>query len=71
MMLAILIATYLGALALDFRPSLKECAAGEKALYLALMAIGFSVLVLDELGVKIPSPATPIEDALRALLGIS
>ena len=70
MMLAIILVLYAVVFLTDFRLSLKNGKLGEKALYLGLMALSFSVLVLNELGVDIPSPAKPIEAAVHALFGI-
>ncbi len=70
MMPAIVIALYAAVLALDYRPRLKGRPKGEKALYLALMAVGFSVMLLYALDVKVPSPAKPIEQAVEALFHV-
>ncbi|NLD58971.1 MAG: hypothetical protein GX647_04875 [Clostridiales bacterium] len=70
MMIAILLTVYLGTLLIDFRAHLKDSKALVKALYLALLFVSFSVLTLYEFGVEIPSPAGPIQDAVRALFGV-
>jgi hypothetical protein len=68
---AILAAVYACVLLFDFRPSHRAGAPGEKALYLSLLAISFVVIVLHDQGVEIPSPTTPIENAVRLIFGIS
>ena len=70
MMLAILAALYAGALIFDFRPNMKGSAKGERALYLGLLVVSFSLLALNELGVRVPSPAVPIKQAVEALFHI-
>ena len=70
MMLAILLAAYSGIVLFDFRRRLRGAKACVRALYLALLFLSFSVLTLHELGVEIPSPAKPIEGAVRALFGV-
>lgn len=71
MMLAILLTVYAAVLLVDFRSLAKQCAPGVRALYLTLLSISFAVLTLDELGVSVPSPAKPIQQAIQALFGIS
>ena len=70
MMLAILIALYAGVVAFDFVPHLKESPKGEKALYLILLAVSFSLLSVSVLGVKVPSPAEPLQQAVKAVFRI-
>jgi hypothetical protein len=71
MMLAIVAAAYAAALFFDFRPRLKDSAKGEKVLYLLLMAISLAPLLLDALAIPVPSPAKPIEQAVKALFHVS
>ena len=71
MMIAILLALYVGVLLIDFRPAAKQTAPGLKALYLILLSVSFAVLVLHELGVPVSSPTKPIEQAIQALFGVS
>jgi hypothetical protein len=69
-LLIILAATYAATLVFDFRLRLKESPAGEKALYLALMAISVVPLILNVLAVPVPSPAKPIVEAVRAIFHV-
>ncbi len=69
-MLVIVAATYAAALAFDFRPRLAESGKGEKILYLAMMLLSLVPLVLNALDVKVPSPAKPIEQAVKALFHV-
>jgi len=70
MMLSILAVTYVLTLALDFRPRLRDSPPGEKALYLALLMISLVPLILNALGVPVPSPAKPISDAVKAVFHV-
>jgi hypothetical protein len=70
MMLAILIAVYLGALVFDLRPRLKTAPKGEVALYIALLVVSFSLLTMSELGVKVPSPSPPIKQVIQSIFHI-
>ena len=70
MMLAILIAVYVGALVFDLRPRLKTAPKGAVALYIVLMAVSFTLLTMSQLGVKVPSPAPPIKEAVQAIFGL-
>ena len=70
MMLFILAAAYAAALVLDFKPRLRDSAKGEKALYLALMAISLVPLVLTALEIPVPSPAKPIVEAVKAVFHV-
>jgi hypothetical protein len=70
MMLCILAATYALALVFDFRLRLRQSPPGEKALYLALLAISLVPLLLNALGVPVPSPAKPIADAVKAVFHV-
>lgn len=69
MMPAILIAFCACTLAFDFRKNLRARPIGEKVVYLALMLIGFAVLMLNEFGVPIPSPAFPIQNFIKSMTG--
>ena len=69
-MLFILAAAYAAALAFDFIPRLRDGAKGEKALYLALMAVSLAPLVLRALEIPVPSPAKPIVEAVRAIFHV-
>lgn len=71
MTLFMVAAAYLAALAFDFLPRISGSSKGEKALYLALMAAGLTLLVLYALDAPVPSPAKPIEQAVRAIFGVS
>ena len=70
MMPAIVVALYAAVLAFDFRVRLADRPKGAKALYLTLMAVSFFVLMLYALGVNVPSPAKPIQEAVQALFHI-
>lgn len=71
MMLAILVAIYLGALVFNLRPRLKAAPPrGEVALYLTLLAVSFTLLTMSQLGVKIPPPSMPIREVVRAIFHI-
>ena len=70
MMLMILAAAYLAAIFFDFRQYLRGGAKGEKALYLALLAISLVPLVLNELGFPLPPHTKPIEQAVRAIFRV-
>lgn len=70
MILFIVAAAYAATLAFDFRPRLKGSAKGEKILYLALMTISLVGLVLNALDIPVPSPAKPIEQAVKALFRV-
>ena len=70
MMPAMVVALYLAVLAFDFRTHLMKRPKGEKALYLALLLISFSVLMPYALGVTVPSPAKPIQQAVQALFQV-
>lgn len=70
MITAILVALYVGILLFDFKPGLKQAGKGEKIAYLAILTIGFAAAVAYGMGVGIPSPAYPIEHAVRAVFGV-
>jgi len=70
MMLFIVAAAYAATLSFDFRLHLKESAKGEKILYLTLMLISLIPLVMNALDIPVPSPAKPIEQAVKALFRI-
>lgn len=67
MMIAILIVLYLCVLFMDFRSLQKTGALGVKVVYLSMLTISFAALMLSELGVPLPSPAKPIEQAVKAV----
>ncbi len=54
----------------DYRPILKSGDIKEKILHGAILAISFSVLMLNSFGVSIPSPSEPIQKAIHAMFGI-
>jgi hypothetical protein len=56
-------------LLIDFFPKRKEDGTTANVLYLVLLSIGLCVLVLHDLGVKIPSPAEPIKKLVEAVFG--
>ncbi|HWS30433.1 MAG TPA: hypothetical protein VN512_10035 [Clostridia bacterium] len=56
-------------LLIDFFPKRKEESVKANVLFLALLSVGLCVLVLYELGVKIPSPAEPINKLVEAVFG--
>ncbi|HWR18568.1 MAG TPA: hypothetical protein VN608_03030 [Clostridia bacterium] len=56
-------------LLIDFFPKRKEEGKKANILYLVLLSIGLCVLVLRNLGVKIPSPAEPIKMLVEAIFG--
>lgn len=53
----------------DFIPYRKEGSKRENVLYLTLLGIGMCVLLLHVLGVKVPSPAEPIQKLVEAVFG--
>lgn len=56
-------------LLIDFFPKRKEDGKKTNILYLVILSIGLCVLVLHNLGVKIPSPAEPIKKLVEAVFG--
>jgi uncharacterized membrane protein len=70
MMPAIVTALYAAVIVFDFRRHVMKKPKGEKALYLMLMAVSFSVMMLYALGVTVPSPAKPIGQAVEALFHV-
>ncbi len=70
MIIAILLALYAGILLFDYRPGMKQAGKGEKIAYLAILTVGFAAAVAYGMGVGIPSPAYPIENAVRAIFGV-
>lgn len=67
MMVAILIVLYLCVLFMDFGSIQKTGTPGVKVVYLSMLAISFAALMLNELGVTLPSPAKPIEQAVKTV----
>lgn len=70
MMLFILAATYFTAFYFDFRQYLRDSAKGEKALYLALMAISLVPMVLTALDIPVPSHTKAIVEAVRVVFRV-
>lgn len=70
MMLFLVAVVYAAALVCDFCPRLQKGAKGEKILYVALMLVGLVPLVLFTLGVPVPSPAQPIQQAVKAVFRV-
>lgn len=70
MMLAIIAALYAAVLIADFLPLSRYSAPGVRALYLVMAAASFALLALNALGVRVPSPAPPIEQVVRAIFPI-
>jgi predicted PurR-regulated permease PerM len=72
MLTVIVILLFAGVMAFDFAPQMKRPDARRKdaAVYLALIALSFTVLLLYSLHVTIPSPAEPITDAVKSLFPI-
>lgn len=54
----------------DYKPILKNGGIKEKILHGAILAISFSILILNSFGVSIPSPSEPIQKAIHAMFGI-
>ncbi len=71
MIKAIVAGLYAAVFFMDFLPHRGESARGVQALYLVMLAVSFAVLMLDAWGVRVPSPAPPIQNAVRAIFGIS
>lgn len=69
MILSIVITLYAAVIVFDYLPGRSADPRGLKALYLALTAVSFAVMVLAGLGVQVPSPADPITAAVRAIFG--
>jgi len=65
MILSIVITLYAAVIVFDYLPSRSADPRGLKALYLALTAVSFAVMVLAGLG----SPADPITAAVKAIFG--
>ncbi len=70
MMLFILAATYFTAIFFDFRQYLPDSAKGEKALYLAMLAISLVPMVLTALEIPVPSHTKIIVEAVRAIFRV-
>ena len=69
-MLILMGVTYAAAIVFDFRPRLAESGKCEKIL-LAILFISLVPLVLNAMDVKVPSPAKPIEQAVKAMFHVS
>jgi hypothetical protein len=69
-LMIILAAVYAATLLFDFRLRLKESPAGEKALYLAMLAISVVPLVLNVMAISVPSPSEPIIEAVKAIFRV-
>lgn len=52
----------------DFIPYFKTTGTKDKIVYGSFMLVSFVVLILYSLGIKVPSPTTPIKDAIDAIL---
>jgi len=66
---AIVAGIFAAAVLADYLPRRGAWPRGVRALYLTMLAAGFAVLMLHALGVEVPSPAPPIEAAVRAITG--
>ncbi len=70
MIAAIHTALFACILAFDFRLNLKGAKVGEKVVYLTILIIGYALTMAVCLGIQIPSPAYPIQNAVRAIFGV-
>jgi hypothetical protein len=65
--LAILYALFI---AFDFRLGMKGAKKVEKVFYIAILTLGYGITTALCLGVNLPSPSFPIEQAVRAIFGV-
>lgn len=69
-MVLLVILAYIVVGFLEIVPLVKKKQKKELVLYSFLFLTAFTISLLLSLGVKIPSPAKPIENAVRAITGI-
>ena len=70
LIITIVIIIYSGAVLLDFIPIVKSESKKEYLLYLALLAISFTMLILYGFNVKVPGPTNLIMNSIRKLFGV-
>jgi hypothetical protein len=66
----ILAVLYASFIAFDFRSGMKSAKKAEKVFYIAVLTVGYGLTTAHSLGISIPSPSYPIEDAVRAIFGV-
>lgn len=57
-------------LALDLLPAVKKRPKKETVVYCLLLAVGFCVLLLYSLDIRVPGPSEGISDAVKALFPV-
>ncbi len=70
-MLVVIVVGLVGVtLALDLLPAVKKRPKKETVIYCLLLAVGFCVLLLYSLDVKVPGPSELIRNVVKALVPI-
>lgn len=70
MVIAIIIVVYCLTVIFDLIPIVKNGRKREYMVYIALLAISFTVLILYGLDIKVPGPTDLIVNSIKGLFGI-